>query len=112
MSEAKAEFVNEQGFTINLPSVGTPVAITTKSDEIVVIVSLTLRPRDNVMNVSFNVTTSGDGAPMAGLDKDATFDVSRYWRANVAHDEMANFYVAIRNDGLQTIKRLYINIAM
>lgn len=64
MSEPQIGFVETQGFTINLPSVGAPVAIRTEADEIVVIVRLTLRPRDNVMNVDLDVTTSGDSASM------------------------------------------------
>jgi hypothetical protein len=44
---------------------------------------LTLRPRHNVMDVDFDVSTSGDGAPMAGLDKDAAADFSRHRRSAI-----------------------------
>lgn len=58
---------------------------------------LTLRPRDNVVNLDFDVATGGDSAPVAGFDENAPLDVSSYWRANipagalVSHsDEMVN----------------------
>ena len=49
MSESEIELVQSKTFTINLPSVGAPVTVSTESDEIVVTVRLTLRPRDNMM---------------------------------------------------------------
>jgi len=71
VSKAKVNFVKPQRFTINLPSVGAPVAVSTEGDEIFVSVRLTLRPRHNVMDVNFDVSASRDGAPMPGFDKDA-----------------------------------------
>lgn len=84
MSEAQVELVEPQTFTINIPSVGAPVTVGTKSDEIVILVRLTLRPRDNVMNIDLDVSASGDSTPMAGFDKNAPFDFSRYCGAVVA----------------------------
>ena len=81
MDEAQVDFVKPQGFTINFPSVGAPVAIRAEGDEIVVFVRLTLRPRDNVMNIDFDVSAGGDGAAVPSLNKDAPTDFSRYWRA-------------------------------
>lgn len=81
MSEPKVELIEPKGLTINFPSVGAPVAIRTEGDEIVVLVRLTLRPRDNVMNIDFDVSTSRDGTAVTGLDEDTSADVSRYWRA-------------------------------
>ena len=83
MDEPQIKFVESKGLTINLPTVGPPVAVRADGDEVVILVSLTLRPRDNVMNISLNVSASGDGAPMPGLDEDATADVSRYWRTSI-----------------------------
>ena len=83
MSETKIEFVKPEALTINFPSIGTPMAIRAECDEVVVLVRLTLRPRDNVMNIDFDVSTGGDGAPVASFDQDAPADVSRYWRARL-----------------------------
>jgi hypothetical protein len=81
MSEPKIDLVNAKAFTINFPSVGSPVAISTKGDEIVISMRLTIRPRDNVMDFNFDVSTSGDSAPMASFDKNAPFDFGRYFRS-------------------------------
>lgn len=81
MSEAKINLVETQGFTINFPSIGAPVAIWTEGDEVIVLVSLTLRPRDNVVDVNLDVSTRRDRAAMSGLDEDATSEISRHWRA-------------------------------
>lgn len=83
MNEPKVELVQAQGLTINFPSVGAPVTVRAEGDEIVVLVRLTLRPRDNVMNVDFDVSTSGDGAAVSSLDKDTPPDFTRHWRAPV-----------------------------
>ncbi len=83
MGESKIDFVEPQALTINLPSVGSPMTIRAEGDEVVVLVRLTLRPRDNVMNVNFDVSTSGNSAAVPSLDKDAPADFSRYWRAPI-----------------------------
>ena len=85
VSEAQIEFVEPQSFAINLPSIGAPVAIRTEADEVFVLVRLTLRPRDNVMNIDLDVTTGGDGAAVSSLNKDAAPNFRRYWRAFVNH---------------------------
>jgi len=85
MNEPQIDLVETKCLTINLPSIGTPVAVRTESDEVVILVRLTLRPRDNVMNIDLDVSTSGDRAPMPRLDEDAAADVSRYWRTTI-HD--------------------------
>jgi hypothetical protein len=46
-------------------------------------VSLTLCPRDNVMDVDFNVPTSGDSAAVPRLNEDPATDISRYWRTTI-----------------------------
>ena len=84
MNEPQVELVEPQSFTINFPSIGTPVTVRTKSDEIVVLVRLRLRPRDNVMNIDFDVSTSGDGAAVASLDENSASNLSRYWRPILA----------------------------
>ena len=80
MDESKVDLVKTKRFTINFPSVGAPMAIWAEGDEIVILVRVTLRPRDNVMDVNFDVSTSGDCAAVSGLDKDASPQISRYWR--------------------------------
>jgi hypothetical protein len=45
--------------------------------------SLTLRPRDNVVNVNFDVSTSRNSAAVTSLDKDAPSDFSGYWRTKI-----------------------------
>lgn len=49
MGKSQIDLVEEQAFTINFPSVGAPMTIRAKGDEIVILMRLTLRPRDNVM---------------------------------------------------------------
>lgn len=78
VSETKIEFVDSQALTINLPTVGAPMAVRAEGDEVVILMRLTLRPRDNVVNIDLDVTASGDCAAVPGLYKDAPFDISRY----------------------------------
>ena len=59
------------------------MTIRTESDEVVILMRLTLRPRDNMMNFNFDVSTSGNSAAVASLDKDAPADFSRYWRVPI-----------------------------
>ena len=79
MDEPNVNLVQPEGFTINLPSVGSPVAVRAEGDEIIILVRLTLRPRDNVMNIDLDVSTSRDGTSVARLDENLPFDLSRYW---------------------------------
>lgn len=81
MSEPKVEFVEPQGFTINFPSIGAPMAVRAEGDEIVILMSLTIRPRDNVVDVNFNVAASGDSTSMPSLNENPASDLSGYWRA-------------------------------
>ena len=84
MNETQIKLVESEGFTINIPSlVGPPMTIRTKSDEVVILVSLRLRPRDNVMNVAFDISASGDSASVSSLDENSSSDFSRYWRASL-----------------------------
>jgi hypothetical protein len=83
MNEPEVELVEPKTFTINFPSVGAPMAVRTEGDEIVILMRLTLRPRDDVMNINFDVSASRDGTSMARLDQNAPSDVSRYWRAPI-----------------------------
>lgn len=78
MSETQVELVEPQAFTINLPTVGPPVAVRAEGDEIVIVMRLTVRPRDNVMNIDLDVTTGGDGAAVPGLYENTPFDIRRY----------------------------------
>ena len=83
MSEPKVEFVKPQGFTVNLPNVGPPMAIRTEGDEIIILVRLTLRPRDNVMDIGIDVSASRNGTSMPSLNENTSPDVSRYWRTDI-----------------------------
>lgn len=83
MGEPKVELVESKAFTINFPSIGAPMAVRAEGDEVVIFMRLTLRPRDNVMNVDFDVSTSRDGATVAGFNKDTPPDFGRYWRAPI-----------------------------
>nr|WP_263625821.1 hypothetical protein [Stappia indica] len=78
MSKSQVEFIDSQALTINLPFIGAPMAVRAEGDEIVVLVRLTLRPRDNVVNIDLDVTASGNCTTVPGLYKDAPFDISRY----------------------------------
>jgi hypothetical protein len=80
MHEPQIDLVETKSLTINLPFVGAPMAVRTESDEVVILVRLTLCPWDNVVNIDLNVSTSGDRAPMPRLDEDAAAEVGRYWR--------------------------------
>lgn len=83
MGEAEIELVKQQTFSVNFPAVGAPMTIRTEGNEIVILMRLTLRPRDNVMNVNFDVSTTGNGAAVPGFDKDAPSEFSRYWSAPI-----------------------------
>ena len=88
MNESQVEFVEPEGLTINIPSIGAPMAIRAEGDEIVVGVRLTFRPRDNVMDIDFDVSTDGDSAAVARLNQDSPAEFSRYWRTPVvSHQE-------------------------
>lgn len=83
MSESQVKFVESEGFTINLPTISSPVTVRTESDEIVILMRLTLRPRDNVMNINLDVSASGDSTSMARFNENSSSDFSRYWRTSL-----------------------------
>ena len=83
MDEPKVDFVEPQRFTINIPSVGAPMAIRAEGDEIVILVRFTLRPRDNVMNIDLDVSASRNSAAVTSLNEDAPTEITRYWRADI-----------------------------
>jgi hypothetical protein len=89
MNEPQINFIKPKCFSINLPGVGAPVAIGAECDEIIILVRLALRPRDNVMNINLDVSTGRDGASVPSLDENTSTDVSRYWRT-VIHDGVAS----------------------
>ncbi len=76
MSESQVQLVEPKAFSINLPSIGAPVTIRTQRDEIVVLMRLTLRPRNNVMDIDLDVSTGGDRATMTGVNENATTELS------------------------------------
>jgi hypothetical protein len=84
MGKTQVGLVDSQALTINLPFFGPPVTVRTKSDEVVILVSLTLRPRDNVMNVNLDIPTVRYGTSVPGFDKNATPDVGGYWWASLS----------------------------
>lgn len=83
MGKTQINLVETKGFLVDLPFVGAPVTIRTESDEIVILMRLTVRPRDNVMDIDIDVSASGDGTTVSGLDEDSSSDFSRYWRATI-----------------------------
>lgn len=85
MNEPQIELVEPKCLSINIPGIGAPVTIGAECDEVVILMRLTLRPRDNVMNVDLDVTAGGDGAPMSRLDQNASADISRDWGAGISH---------------------------
>ena len=89
MNESKIKFIKPKGFTINLPAVGEPVAVRTESDEIVILMSFAIRPRDNVMDINLDVSAGGDGASVTSFDKDAS--------SNVSGDSGAIFHIVSQN---------------
>lgn len=92
MDKSKVELVEAQRFTINVPGISAPVTVGAECNEIVVLVRLTLRPRDNVMNVDLDVSAGRDGATMSGLDENASADFGRYWRTSV--DQFKSLFCA------------------
>ena len=88
MNEPQIELVESKGLTINLPVIGAPMAVRAEGDEVVILMRLTLRPRDNVVNINLDISASGNCTPMPGLYEDATADVSRNWRA-IVHEGSA-----------------------
>lgn len=82
MRETQINLVKTKGFLINLPFVSTPVTIRTESNEVVILMTLTVRPRDNVMDIDIDVSASGDGTTVSGLDEDSPSDFSRYYSGN------------------------------
>ena len=71
MRKAQIELVEPKGLTIYLPSVGPPVAVRGEGDEVVILMRLTLRPRDNVVMFNFDVAAGGNGAAVLRIDEDA-----------------------------------------
>ena len=76
MSETQVGLVEPQTFTVNLPAISAPVAVCTESDEVVILVRLTLRPRDNVMNLNLDVSAGGDRATVSRLDQNPPHNTS------------------------------------
>lgn len=87
MNEAQVSLVESEGFTINVPFVGSPMTVRTKSDEIVILMRMTVRPRDNVMDIDLDVSASGDGASVSRLDEDAPSEFSGYWSPPFTQDD-------------------------
>lgn len=85
MDKSQIDLVEPQRFAINFTVISSPMTVRTKSDEVVILMSLRLCPRDNVMNVDLDVSASGNSAAVAGFNKDPAANVSRYWRAS-SHD--------------------------
>lgn len=91
MNEPQIELVEPKRLSINIPGIGAPVTIGAECDEVVILVRLTLRPRDNVMNIDLDVSASGDGAPMSRFDQNTAADISRDWGAGISHiNSLAN----------------------
>jgi hypothetical protein len=83
MSEPQVKFVKSQALAINFLAVSAPMTIRAEGDEVLVLMCATSRPRDNVVDIHFDVPTSGDRASMAGFDENAPTESSRHWRTLV-----------------------------
>jgi hypothetical protein len=91
MNEPQIELVEPKRLSINIPGIGAPVTIGAECDEVVILVRLTLGPRDNVMNVDLDVSASGDGAPVSRFDQNSAADISRDWGSGISHsNSLAN----------------------
>ncbi len=84
MSESKVQLIEPQRLSIDFPDIGAAVAIRAEGNEVFILVGSTRSPRDDVVNFHIDISTSGDGAAVAGLDKDATAEFSGYWRAPIS----------------------------
>lgn len=78
MGKLKVALVESQAFAVDVASISAAVAIRAKCNQIVVGMLPALCPRDNVVNVSINVSAGGNGAAMAGFHQDLPLKVSRY----------------------------------
>ncbi len=81
MGEPKVGFVEAEGFTINLPTPGAPVAVRAEGDEVVISVRLTMRPTDNVVDIDLDVSADGDSTAMPRLHQDAPAKIGWNCRA-------------------------------
>ena len=83
VDEPKIDFVEPKRFTINLPSVGAPVAIRTEGDKVIILMRLTVRPRNDMVNIDVDISASGDGTPMPGFNENPTSEIGRYLGARI-----------------------------
>jgi len=67
----KVELVEKEALRVDLPSVSAAVTIRAEGDQIFIIVGSTLLPRDDVMNVNFDLATGMNCTTVPRLDKDA-----------------------------------------
>jgi hypothetical protein len=73
MSSPQIELVEGEALCINLAPVGATVAVRAEGNKVFVIVRSNLFPRDDVVNVYFDLATSGDGAAVPSFDENAPF---------------------------------------
>jgi hypothetical protein len=78
--ETEVGFIEAQRLSVDLSSIRTPVAVGTEGDEVVIFVSLTFRPRDNVVDINLDVPAGWNGASVARFHENSPSNVGRYWR--------------------------------
>jgi hypothetical protein len=83
MSESQVELIEPECLSVDFPAIGAAMTIRTEGNKVFVFVQSTRFPRDDVVDFHIEMPTSGDGASVTGLDKDAPTDFSRYWRAPI-----------------------------
>jgi hypothetical protein len=78
IDEPKVELVEAQALAIDLSSIGAPVTIRTKDNEVVILVRFALRTWDDVVNIDLDVSAGGDSATVAGLHQDPPAQFCRH----------------------------------
>jgi hypothetical protein len=101
MSESQTRFINTERLAVDLGSICSAVAIGAECNEVVILVLLTVFPRDDVVNVNLDVSARWDGAPVARFDKYSPANLSRDCRTPVCHEEAlfnAEFVISLRRE--------------
>ena len=81
VSESQVCFIEAHGLAVNFITTGTAMTVGANRDEVFILMFFTRLPRNDVVNINFNVAARGNSATMPRFNQNSSSEFSRNGRS-------------------------------
>jgi hypothetical protein len=78
VNKSEVELVKSKRLSVDFLGIGAAVTVGAKCNEVVIVVRLTFRPGDDVVNVDVDISAGRNGAAVPRLDEDTSTELTWY----------------------------------